>query len=106
MEESRGYLSSKIQKLMGFFNLIFTDISDEEKANLEECIIKCYRKKEITFEDESLYKIENGKKIFKDINDMPILEDLYDVLLKSEKTLILAKKLNPFINGYLNFFNN
>ena len=106
MEESRGYLSSKIQKLMGFFNLIFTDISDEEKANLEECIIECYKNKEITFEDESLYKIEKGKKVFKDINDMPILEDLYNVLLKSEKTIILAKKLNPFINGYLNFFNN
>ena len=68
--------------LIGFFNLIFGNMDEEEKAILEEKIIKCYNKKGITFDDNTLYKNEknkiNIKPIFKESTDMPILEDLYN----------------------------
>ena len=50
-----GYLATKINKLIGFFNLIFGEINEEERALLEEKIIDTYKQKEINFNDESLY---------------------------------------------------
>ena len=105
-EDSHGYLSTKINKLIGFFNLIFGNMSEEEKSILEEKIVECYKLKNITFQDKSLYKFKNNKKIFKETKDMPILEDLYNVLKKDEKCKIFKIKLMPFVKGSLNFFNN
>ena len=98
-----GYLATKIGKLIGFFNLIFGIINEEEKAILEEKIIEVYSEKNITFNDKSLYKENNNFKISK---DMPILEDFYNILGKDEKTLKFKTKLIPFVKGSLNFFNN
>ncbi len=106
IEESKGYLSNKIQRLIGFFNLIFNNLNEEDRAILEESIIECYKRKNITFDDESLYKRKNKKRMFKESIDMPILEDLYNVLLEKEATKILALKLKPFISGSLKYFNN
>lgn len=96
-DDQKGYLATKIEKLIGFFKLIIQDIKEEEKSLIEDAIIKTYKEKEITFKDESLYK--NGK--FKDTKDMPILEDLYNKLNKKMKA-----KLFPFIYGSMKFFNN
>ena len=49
MEEAKGYLASKITKLIGFFKLIFGELDEEEKALLEEKIIEVYEQKGITF---------------------------------------------------------
>ena len=110
IEEEKGYLATKISRLIGFFNLIFGEMNEEEKAILEEKLIKCYEEKEITFDDNSLYKIEenkvNIKPIFKESKDMPILEDLYNLLGKDKKTKKMQIKLIPFVKGSLNFFNN
>ena len=110
IEDEKGYLATKISKLIGFFNLIFGNLNEEEKAILEEKIIKCYEEKGINFDDESLYKNDknkiNIKPIFKDSNDMPILEDLYNILGKDERTRQMKIKLIPFIKGSLNFFNH
>jgi len=105
-EDNRGYLATKISKLIGFFNLIFGELNEEEKSILEEKIIKCYKQKNITFDDNSLYKIKNKKRIFKEKEDMPILMDLYKILEKDEKTKIFKIKLMPFVKGSLSFFNN
>ena len=109
-ENETGYLATKIGELIGFFNLIFGEMDEEEKAILEEKIIECYKEKNITFEDESLYKeiIENDmpKIIFKTSEDMTILEDLYNILDKDIRTKKLKIKLIPFIKGSLKFFNN
>ena len=109
IEDEKGYLATKISRLIGFFNLIFGDLNEEEKAILEEKIIKCYEEKGITFEDESLYKNEknkvNIKPIFKDSSEMPILEDLYNILGKDKRTKKMQIKLIPFIKGSLSFFN-
>ena len=105
----KGYLATKIAKLIGFFNLIFGELDVEEKAILEDKIIELYNSKNINFDDESLF-IENKNNIiskkFKSSFDMPILEEFYDILKNDEKTKKFSIKLIPFIKGSLNFFNN
>ena len=103
-DDEEGYLATKIGKLIGFFNLIFVEINEEEKAILEEKIIECYKLKGITFEDSSLYTQKN--KTFKEKEDMPLLSELYNILKKDKNSKIFATKLNPFIKGSLKFFNN
>ena len=108
-DSENGYLATKITKLIGFFNLIFGEINEEEKAILEEKIIEVYKLKNINFNDNSLYKYDN-KKInikpeFKESKDMPILEDFYNIL-NDEKTRKFKIKLLPFVKGSLKFFNN
>lgn len=96
-ENEEGYLATKLNKLIGFFKLIFKDITEEERTELENKIIKIYKNKNINFNDNSLFK--NNK--FKTNTDMPILEDLYKEL--NEK---MKKKIEPFITGSLKCFNN
>ena len=102
----KGYLANKIGRLIGFFNLIFGNLNEEEKALLEEKIIECYKEKGITFDDTSLYKKVDENIFFKESTDMPILEDLYNLLSENEKTEIFKIKLIPFIKGSLKFLNN
>ena len=103
MEEAKGYLASKITKLIGFFKLIFGEINEEEKALLEEKIIEVYKIKNITFDDKSLF---NENKKFKNEKQMPILEDLYNILGQDERTKKFKIKLIPFVEGSMKFFNN
>ncbi len=107
-DTENGYLATKIGKLIGFFNLIFGELNEEEKAILEEKLIETYRKKGITFDDKSLYKEnkDNIIKQFKESIDMPILQDLYEVLSKDKRTKKFQIKLIPFVKGSLKFFNN
>ena len=88
-DDEQGYLATKISRLLGFFKLIFGNLNEEEKATLEEKIIEMYEKKGITFDDKSLYKNYdkkiNIKPIFKESEDMPILEDLFELLNKIKK---------------------
>ncbi len=108
-DTERGYLATKITKLIGFFNLIFGNLDEEEKAILEEKIIEVYKLKNIDFDDKSLFKYNkekiNIKPVFKDTRDMPILEDFYNIL-SDEKTKKFKIKLLPFIKGSMKFFNN
>ena len=80
-DDQKGFLQTKISKILGFFNLIFGELKEEERAILE---------------DKSLYK--KGK--FKTVEDMPTLQDLYNEL---EGTMKI--KLKPFVEGSLNYFN-
>ena len=96
-ENEEGYLATKLNKLIGFFKLIFKDITEEERTELENKIIKIYENKNIDFNDNSLFK--NNK--FKTNTDMPILEDLY-----KELNAKMKKKIEPFITGSLKCFNN
>ncbi len=101
-EKEEGFLLTKLNKLLGFFYLIFGDKNEEEKTIIEECIIKCYQNKGITFNDKSLYKNKN----FKGYKDMPIMEDLYNIFMEKKNTEKYAKKIMPFVKGSLKFFNN
>lgn len=99
IEEGNGYLATKLNKLKGFFSLIFEDINDDKYSILENHLIKMYEKKGITFNDSSLYV--NGK--FKSSEEMPILEDLYNEFSENDK--YFKPKLSSFVNGGLSFFN-
>ena len=102
-DNNDGYLLNKLNKILGFFYLIFGEINEEEKAIIEEAIIKCYEKKGINFDDKSLYN-KNNK--FKSSEEMPKIEDLYNILGEKKKTEKYQKKLIPFVKGSLKFFNN
>ena len=108
-EGESGYLATKIGKLIGFFNLIFGELDEEEKALIEEKLIKTYKIKNIDFDDDSLFnkiKINNKiKKEFKSAKEMPLLEDLYNILGEDEKTKKFKTKLIPFVKGSMRFFN-
>ena len=108
-EGESGYLATKIGKLIGFFHLIFGELNEEEKALMEEKLIETYKTKGITFNDDSLYKKNNEKilgKEFKTPKDMPILEDLYKILGRDERTKKFKTKLIPFVKGSMKFFNH
>lgn len=102
-----GYLATKIGKLIGFFNLIFGELNEEEKAIIEEKLIETYKRKNITFNDNSLYKQDPEKiigKIFKENKDMPILEDLYNIFLEDKKTKNTCNKINSIYKRFYEFF--
>lgn len=111
LEEDENFLQNKLQKLMTFFSIIFPDLNGEEKNLLEEKIIKCYEEKGITFDNESLYlksessKFLNAKK-FKGPEEMPVLGDLYDMVLKDKNMKKFAVLLKPYVSGSLKFMNN
>ena len=110
-EDGHGYLQTKLAKLKGFFKLALGDMNEEEWANFEEKLILAYHGKGINFHDESLFEnIESEKfsinRKFKDTNQMPILEDVYQELIKDEKTKRLGIKLRPFVNGSLSYLNH
>ena len=108
IEENKGFLTTKISKLRIFFSLVFGDLDEENVAILEEKLIEVYREKGITFDDNSLYNINSKSNIkeFKSCMQMPILEDLYNVFEKDEKTQFFKRKLYPFVYGSLKFLNN
>ena len=103
-ENEEGYLASKIPKIVGFFNLICNNLNEEDKALLETKIIEVYKRKGINFDDNSLYIKEKNK--FKSTQEMPILEDLYNVLNEDKRTKKLGLKLIPFVRGSLKYMNN
>ena len=85
--------------------MVFGELDEEEKAIIEEKLIETYKIKGITFDDKSLYKKTGKYNKFKESADMPILEDLYNVLEKDKRTQKFKIKLIPFVKGSLSFFN-
>ena len=91
----------KIQRLHIFFSLLIPDMSHEEKQLLDEALIKTYARKGITHKNESLTDPQHPEQYKK----MPILEDVYNVLLESEDTKRLAHILNRLVHGSASSFN-
>ena len=104
-EGESGYLATKIGKLIGFFNLIFGALNEEEKAIIEEKLIKTYKNRNINFDDNSLYKTVKNKAVFKSPKEMPILGELYEILGQDKNTKKFQTKLIPFVKGSMKFFN-
>ena len=88
---------------------MFGNLDEEKTGILEEKLIETYKRKGITFDDNSLYKYSdekiNIKPIFKEGKDMPILEDFYNVIIEDPKSEFMKYKLYPFIKGSLRFMN-
>lgn len=94
-------LASKIQKLHIFFSLLIPDMNHEEKQLLDEALIKTYARKGITHKNESLIDPEHPDQY----KPMPILEDVYNVLMESPDTKRLAHILNRLVHGSASSFN-
>ena len=94
-------LAGKIQRLHIFFSLLIPDMSHEEKQLLDEALIKTYAQKGITHKNESLFDLQHPNQYKK----MPILEDVYNVLLEGEDTKRLAHILNRLVHGSASSFN-
>lgn len=94
-------LATKIQKLHIFFSLLIPDISHEEKQLLDEVLIRTYAEKGITHNNASLIDPQHPDRY----KEMPILEDVYNILIKSEDTKRLAHILNRLVHGSASSFN-
>ena len=97
----KSELARKIQQLHIFFSLLIPDMNHEEKQLLDEALIKTYALKGITHENSSLID-ENNPQQYK---EMPILGDLYSILVESHSTKRMANILNRLVNGSASTFN-
>lgn len=88
-------LAAKIQDLHVFFSLLIPDMSHEEKQLLDEALVTAYYEKGITHENESLADPGQPGQYRK----MPILEDVYNVLLNKPETKRMANILNRLVHG-------
>ena len=99
-------LSKKIQNVHAFFSLIIPDMTYEEVQLLDNALLAAYAEKGITHDNESLVdphkKPINGLPQYK---DMPILEDVYNVLKREERTMRLANILDRYVHGSAASFN-
>ena len=94
-------LAAKIQKLHIFFSLLIPDMTHEERQLLDEALIKTYALKGITHKNESPIDPEHPDRY----KEMPGLEDVYNILVKSEDTKRLAHILNRLVHGSASSFN-
>lgn len=94
-------LASKIQRLHIFFSLLIPDMNHEEKQLLDEALIKTYTRKGITHKNESLIDPDHPNQY----KEMPILEDVYNILMESPDTKRLAHILNRLVHGSASSFN-
>ncbi len=94
-------LASKIQKLHIFFSLLIPDMNHEEKQLLDEALIKTYARKGITHKNESLLDPDHPEQY----KEMPVLEDVYNILMESRDTKRLAHILNRLVHGSASSFN-
>ena len=102
--EEEVFFENVIEKVKSFLLLILGKDFEKDIYLIEELIIKTYEKKGINENKESMYK-ENGLKI-KNEKDMPILEDLYEIVKIQEKYNKFEKYLFPYVKGSMKFFNN
>ena len=69
-ENEHGYLATKIGKLIGFFNLIFGELNEEEKGILEEKIIEVYKRGSLKFFNNYTNIKLNNKLIIADVYEL------------------------------------
>ena len=91
----KSELAAKIQQLHIFFSLLIPDMNHEERQLLDEALIKTYNGKGITHDNDSLEDPDNPGHY----REMPILGDLYDILITAPETKRLANILNRLVHG-------
>lgn len=94
-------LARKIQQLHIFFGLLIPDMNHEERQLLDETLIRTYALKGITHENDSLIDPDNPGKY----REMPILEDVYNLLIESPETKRMGNILNRLVHGSAKTFN-
>jgi len=102
MEKSE--LAAKIQKLHIFFSLLIPDMTYEERQLLDDALIRTYAAKGITHNNDSLEDPNN----YADpgsYREMPVLGDLYAVLIENPETRRLANIINRLVHGSASTFS-
>ena len=94
-------LAKKIQQLHIFFSLLIPDINHEERQLLDEALIRTYAKKGITHNNESLIDPDHPDRY----REMPLLGDVYEILMESPETKRMGNILNRLVNGSAKTFN-
>ena len=97
----RSELALKIQSLHIFFSLLIPDLSHEEKQLLDEALVLTYGEKGITHDNHSLADPGHPGHY----REMPILGDLYEVLLRKQECRRMANILNRLVHGSASTFN-
>lgn len=100
-QTEKSELAAKIQRLHIFFSLLIPDMNHEERQLLDETLIQTYKKKGITHNNNSLYDPENPDCY----REMPILEDVYNLLKENPDTRRLANIMNRLVHGSASTFN-
>lgn len=94
-------LARKIQQLHIFFSLLIPDMSHEERQLLDEALIRTYAGKGITHDNDTLIDPDDPSKY----RTMPILEDVYNILIDSPETKRMGNILNRLVHGSAKTFN-
>ena len=97
----KSMLAAKIQRLHIFFSLLIPDMTHEERQLLDEALIRTYANHGITHENSSLIDPDAPERY----RTMPLLGDLYEVLLASPETRRLANIINRLVHGSASTFN-
>jgi len=97
----KSALATKIQRLHIFFSLLIVDMSHEEKQLLDEALIQTYALKGITHDNASLEDPDRPGQY----REMPVLGDLYEVLIKDSQTKRMANILNRLVHGSASTFS-
>ena len=100
-QTEKSELAAKIQRLHIFFSLLIPDMTHEERQLLDEALIQAYNKKGITHNNESLYDPDNPEYY----REMPILEDVFNILKSNQDTRRLANIMNRLVHGSASTFN-
>ena len=97
----KSELAKKIQSLHIFFSLLIPDMTHEEKQLLDEALVKTYALKGITHDNKTLADKTNPERY----KEMPILGDLYNILISDTLTERLGHILNRLVHGSAGTFN-
>ena len=100
-QTEKSELAAKIQRLHIFFSLLIPDMTHEERQLLDEALIQTYNKKGITHNNESLCDPDHPEHY----REMPVLEDVFNILKANPDTRRLANIMNRLVHGSASTFN-
>lgn len=97
----KSELAKKIQSLHIFFSLLIPDMTHEEKQLLDEALVKTYALKGITHDNKTLADKAEPERY----KEMPVLGDLYNILISDASTERVGHILNRLVHGSAGTFN-
>ena len=100
-QTEKSELAAKIQRLHIFFSLLIPDMTHEERQLLDEALIQTYNQKGITHNNESLPDPDCPERY----REMPVLEDVFNILKGNPDTRRLANIMNRLGHGSASTFN-
>ncbi len=100
-QTEKSELAAKIQRLHIFFSLLIPDMTHEERQLLDEALIQTYNQKGITHNNESLPDPEHPE----NYREMPVLEDVFNILKQNPDTKRLANIMNRLVHGSASTFS-